>query len=64
MNISAYFSSGNVIMHCDHINGISFNNAFAGVDSALLPVICAFAGHKQDNCAHFSELDASRRTCI
>lgn len=45
MNISAFYSNGNVIMHYECIKGISFNNASVGVKSALLPVICADSGH-------------------
>jgi hypothetical protein len=61
MNISAFCSNGNVYLNCENVKGIAHKNAASGVESALLPVICADLAQLRDQCAHFTGSNTSRR---
>lgn len=61
MNIAAFCSNGNACVKCEHIKGIAYKYAALGVESALLPVICAILALLREYCAFFSVSDTSRR---
>ncbi len=57
MNISSFFSDGNVYMNCEQIKGFAFKNAASRAKRANLPVICSNLSLLRDICAHFSPVE-------
>jgi len=61
MNMAAYYSNSEAYVKCEHVKGIAHLKAASGVNSALLPVICANLDLLREYCALFSVSDTSRR---
>lgn len=57
MNISVFYSNGNVYVNCECIKGHTFKNAALWVKSALLPILCANFGLSRDNYVHFCRFE-------
>ena len=57
MNITVFAQNGEVFACHELVSGYSFNNAIAGVKSALLPIITANYALLQDSCNHFYRIE-------
>lgn len=57
MNLTVIADGKNVFAGCECIHGYAFKNAATWDNCALLPVITAGLGLKQDTCAHLNRIE-------